>query len=101
MVVKRDILCQSCRDKNALMLGEKRQADKDKRLQAKLLEMKERLKPAKVEICDKSPTQRHWWILDSLNIGVCKYCEKRRDFRKRLVKFAQRINMNDDRYQAT
>lgn len=59
MVGRRDTLCQSCRDKVSLVMGEKRQADKDKRQQKKLLEIQKRLKPAKIEVCDKSPTKEN------------------------------------------
>ena len=44
---------------------------------------KQRLyKPIPIEICNKSPNKRHYWIIDSNNIGTCKWCSLIRDYKK-------------------
>ena len=34
----------------------------------------------KIEICPKSPIQRHHWMIDSKNLGTCKYCMEIKQF---------------------
>jgi len=33
-------------------------------------------KETKIDICSVSPIERHYYILDSKSLGVCKYCNK-------------------------
>jgi hypothetical protein len=31
-------------------------------------------------MCRKSPTERHHWLIEGLNHGICKYCGEERQF---------------------
>lgn len=95
-VRKEGDLCQLCYDKLALQAGEKRQQEKDKRTQTRNENTMERLKPHKVETCLKSPTQRHHWLIDSKNIGMCKYCGKKRNFKAKLKNYSKIIENTGD-----
>ncbi len=40
--------------------------------------------------CDKSPTQVHYWKLDIMGNGYCKFCHQVRDYRPPEVKITER-----------
>jgi hypothetical protein len=82
-VKERGAICPKCHDKIALEHGEKRQAENDKR-QKDWLDKQAKLSQAvKIETCLKSPTKRHYEIIDNAtNTGVCKYCGREKNYKK-------------------
>ena len=80
MVYKLDGVCLSCYrtiiHKKALIKQQEqdaRQHDKQIRMESRYAKDKERLL-ASTTPCQLSPTKAHYWIINSDNIGVCKYC---------------------------
>lgn len=40
-----------------------------------------RFPPPVIEVCPGSPSQRHYYQLNSDSFGVCYYCKKQKDFK--------------------
>jgi hypothetical protein len=74
-------LCRVCLDKARLELGEKQQAEKERKKQKNLEVINQRLNPHKKVICPKRDGLGHYWILDGESYGVCKCCGKGKNFR--------------------
>ncbi len=92
MIQKSGGLCINCYNKALHKLGEKRQAENNKRKADTEARIKKNIKTIKVSICAKSPNQRHFEIIDNnTNIGTCKYCGRKKDYNELQREFKERV----------
>ncbi len=84
-------LCRDCYDAKMVVLGEKRQADVERRKKYNAERLASKRIPTKIEICPNSPTLRHIERINSANIGVCIHCGNIRDYNKLQAKYIPQI----------
>ena len=92
MVYKYNSLCINCYNKALHKLGEKRQAENNKRKADTEARIRLRTKATKISICSKSPDKRHYEIIDTnTNIGTCKYCGRIKDYNILQREFKEKV----------
>ena len=75
------IVCYTeLRKLQALVNAEEEGRERAQRIRANIERQNRRMPKATVSVCPKSPNERHYWVIDSTNIGACKYCEEIKDF---------------------
>jgi hypothetical protein len=85
--------CKECYNIALLAAGEKRQVEVNNRKVDSEARFKKNYKPAKKQICPKSPEpdKNHVEIIDSVkNIGKCKYCGRIKDYNKLQKEFKEK-----------
>lgn len=82
----RCIVCHSTERKRAafeqyIKRCEERQILKDQRQEAAFERIRNRF-PVIINVCpsELSPNERHHWVIDMNDYGICKYCEKEKQF---------------------
>jgi hypothetical protein len=84
MITRKGGLCIKCYTAKLIKDSEKREAihikEREESQRLRLEREVKRFKPAKIEICPSSPIERHYWIINSENLGICKYCGEKRQF---------------------
>ena len=86
MITRENGLCRSCYIKACQISSGKRKADNGKRRKDTEARKSKYRKKSVVEICDKSPNQRHHDIMDGY-IGECKYCGRIKDYKPLLARY--------------
>jgi len=76
MITRNGSLCIQCYNKKRIELANIRAKERELRIKENI----KRLPPIKVEICNASPNERHYWLINSDNFGVCKWCKEERQF---------------------
>ncbi len=91
--VKHGSLCLSCYNKVLYAKAERQQAEINRQKEERLKVQAKLHKPAKLQICPKSPDKRHFEIINSDKIGVCKYCGRKKDYNKLQDKYLDSLRL--------
>jgi len=91
MIRKRGGICINCYNKALHRLGERKQVENDKRKADTQARQEKYIATVKIDICPKSPNQRHWEVINADKIGICKYCGREKDYKKLQEKYVNFI----------